>query len=286
MSERITCIDCGGKLRPFGVKKGYSYYSCTLCRTIQLHPLPDENEITEAYMQDYAGAGHYEDANLELRKNHMFYLALADAIEKAEVPQGPVLDYGCGWGGFSAVLAERGREYLGVDLSEEMTEYCKEQGLNVRLGDAADPSLEKGSFSAVGMNAVLEHFTDPEGMLRTLGELLQPGGVIVSTSLTQPFAGFLGRIGMIVRRTKELPDLNRIFHPPWHVVFHSPTGMRRLAERCGLKLESVRPMGYGPMPGLIGLLRPFVDTFGKSGYGLIGERWPIPPAHLFLIRKI
>jgi 2-polyprenyl-3-methyl-5-hydroxy-6-metoxy-1,4-benzoquinol methylase len=94
-----------------------------------------------------------------------------------------VLDVGCGRGEFVELLREQGVPVTGIDLNEDMAEYCKDRGLPVTQADVfvylegvADASLD-GIFSA----QVVEHFSvqQIQAFLRLCAAKLRPGGVVV-----------------------------------------------------------------------------------------------------------
>ena len=75
-----------------------------------------------------------------------------------------ILDIGCGVGHFLHFLEKEGYEnYLGIDISKENIEFCKEKNFNVRLCDVFDYLEENGElFDVIIMNDVIEHFDKRE----------------------------------------------------------------------------------------------------------------------------
>jgi SAM-dependent methyltransferase len=96
----------------------------------------------------------------------------------------PVLDYGCGHGMASVVLARRGAGVMAFDLSPG---YLAEARRRARANDVTIEFLEAdaerlpfadGSFARVWGNAILHHLDLPSAA-RELHRVLQPGGVAV-----------------------------------------------------------------------------------------------------------
>jgi glycosyltransferase involved in cell wall biosynthesis/SAM-dependent methyltransferase len=91
-----------------------------------------------------------------------------------------VLDLGCGRGEFLDLLRERGIAARGVELSQELVDYCVAKGHDAVYGDAIGhlEGLEDGSVPAIFAAQVVEHL--PADVLRRLLALteakLQPGG--------------------------------------------------------------------------------------------------------------
>ena len=100
-----------------------------------------------------------------------------------------VLEAGCGVGAQTVTLAARSQQarITSVDLSAESVAEAErlvtDAGLtNVefRQADILDPPFAPASFDHVFVCFVLEHLADPVGALRTLGDLLKPGGTITA----------------------------------------------------------------------------------------------------------
>jgi SAM-dependent methyltransferase len=130
---------------------------------------------------DYAGAYDelYQDKD---------YAAECDLLERvfanfAHSPVRRVLDLGCGTGGHSAVLAERGYSVVGVDRSSDMLLRARERASAARfsVGDITNLQLD-GTFDAtVIMFAVLGYLTRNDDIcaaLKGARRHLRPGGVL------------------------------------------------------------------------------------------------------------
>jgi SAM-dependent methyltransferase len=130
---------------------------------------------------DYAGAYDelYQDKD---------YAAECDLLERvfagyAKQPVERVLDLGCGTGGHSAVLAERGYKVVGVDRSEDMLRSARERGGSARfeLGDITALELSETFDAVVIMFAVLGYLTrnaDIQRALKAARRHLRPAGVL------------------------------------------------------------------------------------------------------------
>lgn len=98
-----------------------------------------------------------------------------------------VLDFGCGSGYGSALLAGAAAHVTGVDISQEAIDHARDhyQKENNKFftADVVDAKLlESDSFDVVVSFEVIEHLPDRGRYLREACRLLKPGGVfIVST---------------------------------------------------------------------------------------------------------
>jgi SAM-dependent methyltransferase len=116
------------------------------------------------------------------------YSAECDLIERVfrEHARGPVqrvLDLGCGTGGHSAILAERGFVLFGIDRSEDMLRIARARSSSARFqqGDLTNFALNETFDAALIMFAVLGYLTDNRAVqdaLQAVRKHLRTGGVL------------------------------------------------------------------------------------------------------------
>ncbi len=117
---------------------------------------------------------------------------LVERVFKAcgERPVRSVLDFGCGTGSHATLLAERGYEVQGVDLSESMVALARQKVSNAATGQA--PSFQQGDIRSCDLGrkfdaviilfAVLGYQTTNADVLATLRNArrhLEPGGLLL-----------------------------------------------------------------------------------------------------------
>lgn len=104
------------------------------------------------------------------------------AIERADPRPGErALDVGCGCGGSTLALAERGAQVLGIDVSAPMLQRARERGLGrPRVqwleADAARHSFDEGGFELLFSRFGVMFFAEPEAAFTNLRQALVPGG--------------------------------------------------------------------------------------------------------------
>jgi SAM-dependent methyltransferase len=137
--------------------------------------------MTSVFGPDYAGAydALYHDKD---------YAGECDLLERAfrehaRTQVRRVLDLGCGTGGHSALLAERGYQVVGVDRSAAMLERARERGSSARfqVGDITAFELNETFDAVIIMFAVLGYLTrnaDLHQALCTVRRHLGSGGVL------------------------------------------------------------------------------------------------------------
>jgi 2-polyprenyl-3-methyl-5-hydroxy-6-metoxy-1,4-benzoquinol methylase len=128
-----------------------------------------------------------------------------------------VLDFGCGNGEFLAICHQFGFEAVGVDRS---TARRDKAGFDV----LASIDELTGQFHAITLFEVLEHLTDPAGILRMLKGHLAPGGILVLE--TPDCTGVTG--------IRSVHDYECI-HPLQHINGFTPSTLRSIAERLGFE---------------------------------------------------
>lgn len=156
-------------------------------------------------------------------------LRILKKIEKYS-DKGKILDIGIGSGLFIKLAKKSNWQVYGVDISKYAVDKVKKEvlGVEVELGDFENSKIRENFFDAVNLRHSLEHFKDPERVLRKVYKILKPGGV-VSVAVPNSFgihAKFFGELW---------PHLSK----PYHLHFFSKRSLNKIMESCGFKvLES------------------------------------------------
>lgn len=127
-------------------------------------------------------------------------------------PGKKILDYGCGNGVHSAVLAKNGNEVIGIDLSEKSLEIARKKVANKSFKDklkfiamdcekldfpdnSFDVIFDGGTFSSIDLNKAL-----PE-----LARVLKPGGILIGieTFGHNPIANLKRRLNKLTGKRTE-----------------------------------------------------------------------------------
>jgi SAM-dependent methyltransferase len=160
----------------------------------RLEPMPDASEFERFYESEYydllrkggrapelrrllAGGEEAERERRWLRET--LYADITVALEASGSGK-RVLDVGCGQGELLHWLGEHGFEPRGIEPSDDAAAIARERGLDARTMTleellAAEP---RETYDAALLLNVLEHVPDPAAMLRGIGELLEPGGLL------------------------------------------------------------------------------------------------------------
>jgi len=171
-----------------------------------------------------------------------YYVARQGAMFRAEVrhlltacdlrPGARLLEVGCGGGSLlrSCMASTKAGMAAGIDMNAAGISIARRLagGAALALADAERLPFAGGSFDAVVAQHVIEHFEEPDEVLREWKRVLAPGGVV---AVATPNALY--------------PD-PAIFEDSTHRQIFTLTSLRRLFERNGFLVERC----YSLMPFL------------------------------------
>jgi 2-polyprenyl-3-methyl-5-hydroxy-6-metoxy-1,4-benzoquinol methylase len=147
------------------------------------------------------------------------------------LPNGHLLEVGCGSGRMLAGMATRGWRVTGIDFDEQAVTNAKNKGLDVYHGVLSSQNFRENSFDAIVMSHVIEHVPEPRELLRECFRVLKPGGTLVV--ITPNVQG---------RLHKAFKESWRGLEPPRHLHLFSPAALSRLIVDAGfaaaVKLET------------------------------------------------
>jgi trans-aconitate methyltransferase len=121
--------------------------------------------------------------NAELYDNkHAFVSQYGESVlELLDVKSGErILDLGCGTGDLAKQIQEHGAEVIGIDASPEMIAKAKVKypELDFSVANATSFHFDE-AFDAVFTNAVLHWIHDADGVIKSVYDVLKPGGRFV-----------------------------------------------------------------------------------------------------------
>jgi len=160
-------------------------------------------------------------------------------------PRARVLDVGVGSGSLLAALRAAGFEAQGCDAVPAMAAAAAQAtGLPVHAG-ALETMDAPGSFDAVILNHVLEHTDGPIALLTAAKRVMSPGGIV--------------HIAVPNVASWEAHLSGWTSYEPYHLLYFTPTTLRRVADRAGLNV--VHAETREPFSGwFLALLRTAMQT--------------------------
>lgn len=169
-----------------------------------------------------------------------------------------IFDLGCGNGAVAHQLHQAGYEVTGVDPSADGIRFANEAYPQLRLevGSAYDDLQARyGQFPMVISLEVIEHVYAPRHFVRTLKELMLPGGyAIIST----PYHGYWKNLALAL--TGKMDSHFTALWDHGHIKFWSFASLTRLLEEAGLKVVHRDRVGRLPM-----LAKSMIFTVQRTG---------------------
>lgn len=262
-TEKVRCVVCGADAaRPY--RRGMYRIGATTfdlvrcpCGMVYVDPRPDGPTLGAMYDDpDYYTDGYnlgVETENYFARKDEL--LAQYDGVvaqyeRETGLAKGSILELGSAGGFFLEAARRRGWRVQGVELSPPAAEYSiRELGLPVFQGLLEDAPFAPASFDLALADNVLEHTTDPLGVLAKLRELLKPGGaliVICPSYVNSPYFRALLTAQRLVPRSLLGPETLKLLKfdgsdngYPYHILEFDLRALRTLAGRAGFAVERV-----------------------------------------------
>ena len=124
-----------------------------------------------------------------------------DRVEK-ESRLGALVEFGCGTGFYTQVLAGRSETVVATDLSPGMLALARDRvraaNVTFHVEDCQKTSCPDGAFDTAFISLVL-HFTDPAQSLKEMHRILKPGGTLIIVNLDPLALTGTSRIRALVR---------------------------------------------------------------------------------------
>jgi 2-polyprenyl-3-methyl-5-hydroxy-6-metoxy-1,4-benzoquinol methylase len=256
------------KDRLFGTDGSWDFKICPSrnCGLIWLDPMPAKEDIAKAYARYYTHTMRGQTGQAGLLKRiyrlmkrgywvgkynyparfgsfavrmlgkilYLFPIRRSETDAEARllkaIPEGRLLDVGCGSGEWLVTMCELGWRVEGIDFDEDAVGVAKQKGLDVRCGTLEQQNFPDGIFDAVTLNHVIEHLPDPKRTILECARILKPDGKLV---IFTPNSSSLGH--------KVFQQNWRGLEPPRHLYLFSMQSLRSLLERNGFKNISVHP---------------------------------------------
>jgi SAM-dependent methyltransferase len=123
----------------------------------------------------------YRDADAMEQVDH----ALVDFV--AEHASGTILDLGCGLGGYSKALSDRGFDVVAYDVVPEYVERARALGVRAERYDGVRLPLPDDAVDTVFLLEVIEHLEDPAPLLREARRVARGDVLVTTPNCTQSF---------------------------------------------------------------------------------------------------
>lgn len=242
-----ACPLCGGRALRFRWQlarphqtppRTFRVAACADCGLAVTSPQPSDEELVQYYDRAFYGAGAFT-SSLSERVYRQSFDARRSQIERYQTGPGSLLDVGCGDGRFVRYYANRGWDAVGFDFSPSAQAMAHQTNPNVRIlgGHLHDHHLPAASFDVITLWQVLEHIRDPVSLLRSLRQLLKPGGLLVAA--VPNIESFQSRLAGSRWFGLDVPR---------HLTHFSPRTLRRTLETAGLRVHRINHFSFRYAP--------------------------------------
>ena len=241
-----ACPSCGQKniaavlsAEDFTVShERFEVWECKDCTIRFTQKIPGINEIG-SYYQSENYISHSDTSKGIINKlyhkvRNRTLIKKRNMIEKyTGKSTGNILDVGCGTGAFLKTMQQAGWQITGLEPDETARRKAKEL-YNLNLdGPEKLFVLPANSFDAITMWHVLEHVHDLHHYIKTLKNLLKPGGKL-----------FIAVPNYTCYDEKIYREFWAAYDVPRHLYHFSPKSMYKLLSIHNMQVVSTKPMWY------------------------------------------
>lgn len=248
----VSCYLCGAddtRLIARGTDREYyttpdefNVVECKACALRYLNPRPDVIELPTIYPSDYYSYHmdvEPDELGLAARLRHGVHGRRFARVMRHLGPREKVdlMDVGCGDGWMLYLLkgADPARiRTFGIDINPEVCERARARGHTVYCGLFEETNFDQG-FDIINLSNVIEHVTDPAGVVRKSWESLRPGGLLIlETPNYDSWDARYFRDGSWGS-----------YHIPRHFTFFNASTIAKLGRLAGFELAEIT---YSPAP--------------------------------------
>jgi 2-polyprenyl-3-methyl-5-hydroxy-6-metoxy-1,4-benzoquinol methylase len=253
--REVPCLFCGVSDERLRFRDGaFRVVECARCGLVYVNPRLPPERLHEMYQEEYWSSDRAKEFGYTqyLHEGPLYlrtYALRSRVIARHKPQPGRVLDVGCAAGFFLAVMAERGWQTTGIEISAPMVRYAQDtlKLPDIRRGDLLSVDVAPASYDVVTLWDVIEHLEDPREHLRRAARALKPDGVLVleTQNVASRFARVLGRKWQHYKHEEHLYhfDPRSLAHllddSGWTILENTPrlggkyVSMQFLVERVG-----------------------------------------------------
>lgn len=237
-----SCPICGSTERTYSLTKyQVDMVRCLACDTRYGAQVP-------ANLDDVYKNPGYVSFSKEDTDDHFNYRRDRFGYERVEILERyceeltdqRIIDIGCGNGYFLAAAMERSKHCYGTESSQRVRAFAQQKtGLTIFEEDLEN--LPENGFDIVTLFDVIEHVPEPVPFMRSIDNLLNPGGSILI--FTPNFDSFSIRV---------MGEYSSIIDPTEHVVLFTIPSLRYLALLLGYEVVYAETQGLD-IPSIISM---------------------------------
>ena len=156
---------------------------------------------------------------------------------------GELMEFGCGAGYFTKVIAGKARHVIATDLSDQMLEVArvqlqKFQNITIQKANCEDTSFPSERFDTVFIANLIHVVENPMRVLQESHQILKDRGLLLVVDFTSYGMNWFEKMKLGIRYLKKLGM------PPRHSRNKlSPDELVSFVENIDFKVEEVRLLG-------------------------------------------
>jgi 2-polyprenyl-3-methyl-5-hydroxy-6-metoxy-1,4-benzoquinol methylase len=229
--KKLICPICrNANIEYMFVENDFKLYKCNSCTTQFIYPLPDDDELNEAYSDPlYHKETRYETNQLNSAYQRLWEKRLK-RINYIGYQKGFLLDIGCATGNFLKIAENLGWDITGIEKSTNAAKIAKERlgNNNIKLNDLLTTNFDH-QFNVVTAWALIEHVLNPLAYFEKMNELLiEEGLLVISTPNTSS-------IGKYIQKKKW-----RYYIPPHHLFYFNTNNIKKILFESGFKITMIK----------------------------------------------
>ncbi len=155
----------------------YQVFTCSHCGVSFLNPFPIINYAEKSYRLDYNGSAGIKTYNRLHDKEQSWYL---DLLKNLDLSGKTVCDIGCGGGSFLKYINGLAGRTIAIEPFIGYHRTLRSGGHSVFSGIDALMAVEgKSQIDLTTSFHVIEHVVEPVAFLKSIREVLKPGGKLI-----------------------------------------------------------------------------------------------------------
>jgi ubiquinone biosynthesis O-methyltransferase len=172
--------------------------------------------------------------------NFTYYYFIRYFKKHFKIPDNPstlkntnVLDIGCGVGSISFYLASKGMKVVGIDVSSQAIDLCRQVKKNIGLNNVTfkrqelDTQPEKNDI--VVCSEIIEHIPDDTQFMKLVAKKLKKGGYLFLSTPSKENVFY--PLGVFDRFDAEVGHVRR----------YTQDSLRKVIEKNGFTIEAIYP---------------------------------------------
>jgi SAM-dependent methyltransferase len=233
------------KLTEIDKFNSYRIFYCPRCRVEFSHPMENVDQLYSEAYSGKKGLGQYE-MKMKAARDVLNYAdpsmlisyerAIFRAIRRDLPPHSVVLDIGCGYGRFLAVLRQASYVPIGIDIAEPPIKILQEEGFTAFRGSVDEYPKNAPHPKAITLMEVLEHVIDPVGFISAINSHFPKARLYISVPSHRRW--------LLKNGPRQASD-----YPPHHWYHFTPKTLRYILEKngykCALREPLVSPLSLG-----------------------------------------